>query len=106
MKRRENVFLTSLLCKILLPASNAKHVKWGNSNEQIAIEKHLEQNNFDELIMTACVMTACVHCGLFVNTEPPWLGAIQTACYIIMQSQQHLESGEVKCPFSKMQTDF
>jgi hypothetical protein len=24
-----------------------KHVKWGNSNEQIAIEKHLEQNNFD-----------------------------------------------------------
>jgi hypothetical protein len=45
MKRRENVFLTSLLCKILLPASNVKHVKWGNSNEQIAIEKHLEQNN-------------------------------------------------------------
>jgi hypothetical protein len=92
MKRRENVFLTSLLCKLNPFASkNVKHVKWGNSNEQIAIEKHLEQNNFDELLMTACVMTACVQCGLFVNTEPPCrLGAIQTACYIIMQSQQHL----------------
>ena len=102
MKQRKNVFLASRLCKILLPASNVKHVKWGNSNEQIAIEKHLEQNNFDELIMTAhgimtacvmtaCVMTACVQCGdLFVNTEAPWFGAIQTACYIIMQSQHNL----------------
>jgi hypothetical protein len=44
-------------------------------------------------VMTECVMTACpacVQCGLIVNTEAPWLGAIQTACYIIMQSQHHL----------------
>ena len=33
--------------------------------------------------MTAYVMTACM-CSVwvFVNTEAPWLGAIQTACYI------------------------
>jgi hypothetical protein len=65
--------------------SPQKHVKWGNSNEQTAIEKHLEQRNFDELIMTACVQ-----CGLIVNTAAPLLGAIQTACYMIMQSQHHL----------------
>jgi hypothetical protein len=48
-----------------------------------AIEKHLEQKKCVELIMTACVMTACM-CSVwvFVNTEAPWLGAIQTACYI------------------------
>ena len=44
--------------------SPQKRVKWGNSNEQTAIEKHLEQ------------------VWVFVNTEAPWLGAIQTACYI------------------------
>jgi hypothetical protein len=74
MKRRETVFPTSLLSKILLPASNItkppEACQWGNSNEQTAIEKYLEQNNFDELIMTASVQ-----CGLIVNTEAPWLGA-------------------------------
>jgi hypothetical protein len=41
------------------------------------------KKNFDDLIMTAYVMTACM-CSVwvFVNTEAPWLGAIQTACYI------------------------
>ena len=69
--------------------SPQNHVKWGNSNEQTAIGKHLGQNTFDELIITACVQS-----GLIVNTDAPWLGAIQISCYII------------KCPFSKIQTDF
>jgi hypothetical protein len=43
-----------------LPASNVKHVKWGNSNEQISIEKTF---NWRKIILM-----------LFVNTEPPWLG--------------------------------
>ena len=42
IKQRENVFPTSLLRKIVLPASNvAKHpeaCQWGNSNEQTAIQ--------------------------------------------------------------------
>jgi hypothetical protein len=74
MKQRENVFPTSLLSKIVLPGSNvtkpAEACQWGNSNEQTAVEKYLEQKNFDELIMTACVQ-----CGLIVNTDAPWLGA-------------------------------
>jgi hypothetical protein len=41
MKRRENVFLTSLLCKILLPASNVKHVKWGKVMSRLPLKKHL-----------------------------------------------------------------
>jgi hypothetical protein len=41
MKRRENVFLTSLLCKILLPASNVKHVKWGTVMSRLPLTKHL-----------------------------------------------------------------
>jgi hypothetical protein len=64
--------------------SPQNHVKWGNSNEQTAIGKHLEQNTFDELIITACVQS-----GLIVNTDAPLLGAIQTSCYIIMQNQHH-----------------
>ena len=49
----------------IIPASNGVTVY----NEQTATEKYLEERNFNEL-----VITACVQCGLIINTEAPWLG--------------------------------
>ena len=100
MKRRENVFPTSLRSKIVLPASNVakppEACQWGNSNEQTAIQKYLEQKNFDDLIMTACVQ-----CGLIINTEAPWLGASPDCLLYDIAEPTSFGIGEVKCPFSK-----
>ena len=100
MKRRENVFSTSLLSKIVLPACNAAKPPgtclWGNSNEQTAIQKYLQQKNFDDLIMTACV-----HCGLIVNKQAPWLGASPDCLLYDYAEPTSFGIGEVMCPFSK-----
>ncbi|XP_028398837.1 uncharacterized protein LOC114522365 [Dendronephthya gigantea] len=69
--------------------------QWGNSNEQMAIQKYLEQKNFEDLMMSACVQ-----CGLFVNIEAPWLGA-SPDCLLHDHVEPSFGIGEVKCPFSK-----
>ena len=38
--------LAKSFCQQVMLQSPQKHVKWGNSNEQTAIEKHLEQKKF------------------------------------------------------------
>ena len=46
-------------------------------------------------------MSACVHCGLIVNAEAPWLGASPDCLLYDSEETTPFGVGEVKCPFSK-----
>ena len=74
IKRKKNTFPKSHLQKVLSPATSRSKTPesclWGKTNEQVAIAKYLEQLKSDEKSVTACTQ-----CGLFINTETPWLGA-------------------------------
>jgi hypothetical protein len=96
MKRRENIFPKSLLTKMLTPATNGSKPPepclWGKTNEQTAIAKYLEDKQS---------LTACVQCGLIINTEAPWLGASPDCLLHDASETTPFGVGEVKCPFSK-----
>ena len=74
IKRKKNIFPKSHLQKVLSPATSQSKTPesclWGKTNEQVAIAKYLEQLKSDEKSVTACTQ-----CGLFINTEAPWLVA-------------------------------
>ena len=46
-------------------------------------------------------MTACVQCGLIVDTEAPWLVASPDCLLCDYTEPTSFGIGEVKCPFSK-----
>ena len=69
---------------------------WGKTNEQVAIAKYLELLKSDEKSVTACTQ-----CGLFINTETPWLGASPDCLLHDPDEEMPLGLGEVKCPSSK-----
>ena len=69
----------------------------GNSNEHTAIQKYLEERRFIELLITACVQ-----CGLIINTEAPWLGGSPDCLLHGSAEPTSFGIGEVKCPFSEI----
>ena len=95
-----SIFPKSHLQKVLSPATNQSKMPesclWGKTNEQIAIAKYLEQLKSDEKSVTACTQ-----CGLFINTETPWLGASPDCLLHGPNEEMPLGLGEVKCPSSK-----
>ena len=100
IKRKKNIFLKSHLQKMLSPATSQSKTPesclWGKTNEQVAIAKYLEQLKSDEKSVAACTQ-----CGLFINTETPWLGASPDCLLHDPDEEMPLGSGEVKCPSPK-----
>ena len=100
IKRKKNIFLKSHLQKMLSPATSQSKTPesclWGKTNEQVAIAKYLEQLKSDEKSVAACTQ-----CGLFINTETPWLGASPDCLVHDPDEEMPLGLGEVKCPSSK-----
>ena len=105
IKRKKNIFPKSHLHKVLNPAPSQSKTPescfWGKAIEQVAIAKYLEQLRSDKKSVTACTQ-----CGLFINTETPWLGASPDCLLYDPDEELPLALGEVKCPTSKKQTQF
>ena len=100
-ERRENVFPTSLLNRILSPATNItkppKACQWATVMSRLLLKNIWSRKTFDAL-----KITACVQCRLFINTEAPWLGASPDCLLHNSAEPTSFGIGEVKsCPFSK-----